>query len=251
MAELATTMNRPPYRQAAEPFAQSQPPVNVGDVERWLSIIGGGILALYGLRRSLGNLVLITGGGALIYRGLTGHCVVYKALHLSTTSADTGPGITLEAAITVHKPAAQVYRFWRHLENHPRFIAHLESVVSAGDKRSHWIAQAPMQLPIEWDAEIVEERENALLSWRSLPGADVDHAGTVRFRELPNGRGTEVRLRLTYAPPGGQVGQAVARLFKSLTAQQLQEDLRRCKQIIEAGEAPTVANQPVGQSVSA
>ena len=250
MAELAATMNRPPYGQASERFAQSQPPVNVGDVERWLSVIGGGMLALYGLRRSLGNLVLIAGGGALIYRGLTGRCAVYEALHLSTTSADTGPGITLEDAITVHKPAAQVYRFWRHLENHPRFVAHLESVVSTGDKRSHWVAKAPMQLPIEWDSEIVEERENALLSWRSMPGADVDHAGTVRFREMPNGRGTEVRLRLAYAPPGGQAGLAVARLFKSLTAQQLQEDLRRFKQIIEAGEAPTVADQPVGQNVS-
>jgi uncharacterized membrane protein len=209
------------------------------------------MLALYGLRRSLGNLALIAGGSALVYRGLTGWCAVYEALQLSTTSADTGPGITLEAAITVHKPAAEVYRFWRHVENHPRFVTHLQSVVSTGGKRSHWVAKAPMQQTIAWDAEIVEERQNALLAWRSMPGADVDHAGTVRFRELPNGRGTEVRLRLVYAPPGGQVGRAVAHLFKGLTAQQLQEDLRRCKQIIEAGEMPTVANQPVGQSVSA
>jgi uncharacterized membrane protein len=243
-------MNRPPYRQAAEPFAQSQPPVNVGNVERWLSIIGGGVLALYGLRRSLGNLALIAGGGALIYRGLTGHCAVYEALQLSTTSADKGPGITLEAAITVHKPAADVYRFWRHLENHPRFISHLKSVVSIGDTRSRWVAKTPMQQPIVWDAEIVEERENALLSWRSMPGADIENAGTVRFREMPNGRGTEVRLRLEYSPPGGRAGWVGARLFKSLTAQQLQEDLRRCKQIIEAGEAPTVADQPAGQNIS-
>jgi uncharacterized membrane protein len=208
------------------------------------------MLALYGLRRSLGPLALLAGGGALIYRGLTGHCAVYEALQLSTASADTGPGIHLEAAITVHKPAADVYHFWRRLENHPRFVTHLTSVVSTGDKRSHWVAKTPLQQPIEWDAEIVEERQNALLSWRSLPGADIDNAGTVRFREMPNGRGTEVRLRLEYSPPGGQAGRAVARLFKSLTAQQLQEDLRRFKQLVEAGEAPTVADQPVGQSVS-
>jgi uncharacterized membrane protein len=209
------------------------------------------MLALYGLRRSLGPLALLAGGGALIYRGLTGHCAVYNALQLSTTSDATGPDRSLEAALTVHKPAADVYRFWRRLENHPRFATHLESVVSTGEKRSHWVAQTPMQQSIEWDAEIIEERENALLSWRSLPGADIENAGTVRFRELPNGRGTEVRLRLQYSPPAGRAGRAAARLFKSLTAQQLQEDLRRCKQIIEAGEAPTVANQPAGQRVFA
>jgi uncharacterized membrane protein len=208
------------------------------------------MLALYGLRRSLGPLALIAGGGALIYRGLTGHCAVYEALQLSTMSDDTGPGISLEAALTVHKPAAEVYRFWRHLENHPRFVTHLKSVVSTGEKRSHWVAKAPMQQPIEWDAEIVEERENALLSWHSMPGADIEHAGTVHFREMPNGRGTEVRLRLKYSPPGGRAGRAVAQLCKSLTAQQLQEDLRRFKQLVEAGEAPTVADQPVGQSIS-
>lgn len=223
--------------------------VNVGDLERVLSLLAGGALALYGLRRSLGHLALIAGGGALIYRGLTGYCAAYKALGVSTTSPHAGPGVVLDAAVTVNKPAADVYRFWRHLENHPLFVQHLQSVVSTGERQSHWVAQAPMQTPIAWDAEIVEERENAVLSWRSLPGADVDHQGTVRFRELPNGRGTEVRVRLEYAPPGGIAGMTLARLFKTLTVRQLQEDLRRCKQIIEAGELPTTADQPSGRRV--
>jgi uncharacterized membrane protein len=248
MAEHATTVTRSPYEHATELHtpAGSQ---NVGDYERLLSLIGGGTLALYGLRRSLGYLALIAGGGFLIYRGLTGRCAVYEAFGISTVTQNTGPGVTLEATITVNKPAADVYRFWRRLENHPQFVAHLESVVSTGNKHSHWVAKAPMQMPIEWDAEIIEERENALLSWRSLPGADVDNAGTVRFRELPNGRGTEVRLRLDYSPPGGIAGMALARLFKTLTEQQLKEDLRHFKQIIEAGEIPTVADQPSGRSV--
>ena len=250
MAEHATTVTRPPYEHATEPHTPAAPRVNVGDFERLLSLIGGGTLALYGLRRSLGYLALIAGGGALIYRGLTGRCAVYEACGISTVNQDPGPGVTLEATVTVNKPAADVYRFWRRLENHPRFVAHLESVVSTGNKRSHWVAKAPMQMPIEWDAEIIEERENALLSWRSLPGADVDNAGTVRFRELPNSRGTEVRLRLDYSPPGGMAGVTLARLFKALTERQLKEDLRRFKQIIEAGEMPTVADQPSGHSVS-
>jgi uncharacterized membrane protein len=220
-------------------------PRNVGELERGLSLIGGGALVLYGLRRSLGNLALMLGGGALIYRGLTGYCAAYQALGVNTAHRDTGHGVALGATITVNKPAAEVYRFWRHLENHPRFMQHLESVVTTNGKRSHWVAKAPLPAPIEWDADIVAERENAMLSWRSLPGADVENAGTVRFRELPNGRGTEVRVRLEYAPPGGVVGVAVANLFKTLTEQQLKEDLRRFKQIIETGETPTADHTKV------
>jgi len=230
--------------------ATQQYPRNVSDLERGLSLIGGTALVLYGLRRSFGNLALMLGGGALIYRGLTGHCAAYQALGVNTTHRDTGHGVALRATITVNKPAAEVYRFWRHLENHPRFMRHLESVASTNGKRSHWVAKAPLPAPIEWDADIVAERENALLSWRSLPGSDVDHAGTVRFRELPNGRGTEVRVRLEYAPPGGMVGVAVGNLFKTLTEQQLKEDLRRFKQIIETGETPTADYTKVAQGVS-
>jgi uncharacterized membrane protein len=188
------------------------------------------------------------GGSALIYRGLTGHCPVYKAIGVSTVGQESGPGVTLTATTTINKPAVEVYRFWRRLENHPRFMKHLETVVSTGNTHSHWVAKGPLHLPVKWDAEIVEERENALLSWRSLPGADVDHMRMVHFRELPSGRGTEVRLRLEYAPPGGMAGIALARLFKTLTAQQLQEDLRRCKQIIETGETPTTTHQPSGRN---
>ena len=236
MAQHATTLPEQQHTRAASH------PRNVSDLERGLSLIAGGALVLYGLRRSLGNLALMLGGGALIYRGLTGYCATYQALGVNTAYRDTGHGVALHATITVNKPASEVYQFWRHLENHPRFMRHLESVVSTSGKQSHWVAKTPLPGPIEWDANIVTERENALLSWRSLPGSDVDHAGTVRFRELPNGRGTEVRVRLEYAPPGGVVGVAVANLFKTLTEQQLKEDLRRFKQIIETGETPTTAD---------
>jgi len=218
--------------------------VNVGGFERVLSVLGGGALTLYGLRRSLTPLMLLLGGGALMYRGFTGHCPAYEAMGVHTVHQDPEHGVTLEATITVNKPAAEVYRFWRQVENHPRFMRHLESVVSTGEKRSHWVARGPLHLPLTWDAELVEEHANTLLSWRSLLAADVDNTSTVRFRELPNGRGTEVRFRLTYAPPGGVAGVALAKLFKTLTVQQLQEALRHFKYIIEAGEAPTIANQP-------
>jgi uncharacterized membrane protein len=245
MAQHATTLLEQQHTRTAR-YTR-----NVSDLERGLSLIGGAALVLCGLRRSLGNLALMLGGGVLIYRGLTGYCAAYQVLGVNTAHRDTGHGVTLRATITVNKPTAEVYQFWRHLENHPRFMQHLESVVSTNGTRSHWVAKAPLPAPIEWDADIVAERENALLSWRSLPGADMDNAGTVRFRELPNGRGTEVRVRLEYTPPSGIIGVAVAQLFKTLTEQQLKEDLRRFKQIIETGETPTTADYTkVSQGVS-
>jgi uncharacterized membrane protein len=210
-----------------------------------LSVIGGGALALYGLRRSLGSLALAIGGGVLVYRGLTGHCAIYENLGVNTVNHE-GAGVALETTVTINKPVAEVYRFYRTFENHPRFVTHLVSVRTTDNKRSHWMAKGPLQKTIEWDSEIVEERENALLSWRSLPGADVDHAGTVQFRELPGGRGTEVHMSLEYYPPGGVAGVALARLFNTITKQQLREDMRHFKQLLEAGEQPTIANQPVG-----
>jgi len=244
MSEHAATITRPSQTRATAYHMPADSQVNVGGFERVLSVIGGGALALYGLRRSLPHLMLLLGGGALVYRGLTGHCSAYQVMGVDTAHQDPDHGLTLAATITVNKPAAEVYRFWRDVENHPRFMKHLASVVSTGEKRSHWVARGPLHIPLTWDAELVEDRENTTLAWRSLPGADVDNTGTVHFRELPDGRGTEVRLRLAYAPPGGVAGVALAKLFKTLTVQQLQEALRHFKYIIEAGEAPTIANQP-------
>lgn len=244
MSEHAATSTRPPQTQAAEYHISTNSQVNVGDFERMLSVLGGGALALYGLRRSLGPLTLLLGGGVLLYRGLTGHCPAYEAMGVDTASQDLERGMTLEATITVNKPVAAVYHFWRQVENYPRFMRHLESVVSTGEKRSHWEARGPLHMSLPWDAELVEARENAVLSWRSLPGADVDHSMTVRFRELPHGRGTEVRLRLEYAPSGGVAGVALAKLCKTLSVRQLRAELRHFKHIIEASATPTTAHQP-------
>lgn len=244
MSEYAETSTRPPQARAAEHHVPAHQHVNVGDLERMLSLIGGGALLLYGLRRSLSHLMLMFGGGALMYRGLTGYCPAYQAIGVSTVHPDTTPGILLEATITVNKPAAEVYGFWHQVDNHPRWMQHLDAVISLGDKRARWTARGPLPMPITWDADLIEARPHTLLAWRSLPGEVVDYMGTVRLRELPDGRGTEVQLRLEYAPPGGVAGVALAQLFKTLTVRQLKEDLRRFKQIIETGETPTMAHQP-------
>ena len=146
--------------------------------------------------------------------------------------------VHVAAVTSIRRPVADVYDFWRNFENFPRFMQHLESVQVLDAERSRWRAAAPAGLRVEWDAEILGERPNESISWRSLPGADVSHRGAVRFVPAPAGRGTEVRVELEYVPPGGAAGRAIARLFGEAPEQQIRDDLRRLKQLLETGEIP-------------
>ncbi len=226
---------------------------NVSSTERWLSLTAGGALtalAASGRGPTLASALL---GAGLLYRGATGNCAVYQALGVSTsdstrprTAIAAGHGTKVEHAITVTKPAAEVYRFWRDLENLPRFMTHLIDVDTTTDGRSHWIAKGPFGTRFEWDAEIVTDTPNSVIAWRSLDGADVDTAGSVHFSELPHGRGTEVRVSLKYDPPGGKLGTALATLVGRSPEAQIKADMRRFRQIMEAGEIPTTSGQPHG-----
>jgi uncharacterized membrane protein len=142
-----------------------------------------------------------------------------------------------------------VYRFWRDFRNLPQIMTHLESVAVLDERRSHWTAQGPAGRLVEWDAETVEDRPNERISWRSLPGSDVANSGTVRFRAAPGDRGTEVHLEMNYAPPGGELGSLVARLFGQEPSQQVQADLRKLKQVLETGEVTRSAATVVGTHV--
>lgn len=154
---------------------------------------------------------------------------------VANAGADKGI-IHTKRSVTVRQPLETVYAFWRDFENLPRFMRHLESVTVTGARRSHWVAKAPAGKSVEWDAETLEERENELISWRSVPGSDVYNAGTVRFQAAPGGRGTEVRVELEYDPPFGKLGSKVAMLFREEPGQQVQDDLRHLKQVLEIGE---------------
>ncbi len=237
--------------------------VNVGQIERWASALGGGALALYGITRgSLGGIALALVGAALVQRGATGHCNLYSAMNYST-AGDAGlrnsdnvsvagdRGTKVEKSVTVDRPAAELYRFWRNFENLPRFMNHLESVHVTGERRSHWVAKAPAGTTVEWDAEIYNEKEGELIAWRTLEGSQVASAGSVRFEEAAGGRGTTVRVVMKYDPPGGALGAAVARLFGENPEQQISEDLRRFKQLMETGEPITTEGQSSGRGASA
>jgi len=228
--------------QRARPERRAQQ--YVGKAERVGSVIVGVALATFGLqRRSLAGLVLAGIGGALAYRGISGRFPRYAALGVSTakprgpvTAVPAGRGVRVEKTITINKPPEELFRFWRNLEKLPQIMRHLESVRDRGDGHSRWVAKGPLGVRGAWDAVIHNERANELIAWRSVAGSDVDTAGSVHFTPAPGGRGTEVRVNLKYDPPAGKVGIAVAKLFGTKPGQEIEEDLRRFKQVMEAGE---------------
>ncbi len=144
--------------------------------------------------------------------------------------------VQVEQVVTVNRSIAEVYGFWRDFANFPRFMAHLERVEVLDSRRSRWTATAPVGMTVGWDAEIVHDRDGEWLAWRSLPGSQVENSGSVRFAPAPGARGTEVRVQLEYVPPGGRIGRLVATLFGEEPRQQVREDLRRFKQLMETGE---------------
>ena len=227
--------------------------INLSDTERFASALSGALLAWYGIaQRSKSGAMIAAAGGALIVRGATGFCPGYAAAGIDTSRSDTksalagSRGTPVETAVTIAKPHDEMYRFWRNLENLPKFMPHLVSVKDLGENRSHWVAKAPGGRTVEWDAEIINDDVNELIGWRTLEGADVVSAGSVRFK--PNGHDeTTVNVHLQYEPPAGKVGATLAWLLGHEPSQTIREDLRRFKALMETGEVPTTEGQPRGQ----
>ncbi|MHC5614619.1 MAG: SRPBCC family protein [Nostoc sp.] len=213
------------------------------EVERWSSLIGGGAMVLMGLKQgSLRGVLTALAGGGLIYQGATKQSTIEQA----QSAIGINQPIKVEKTVTINKPADELYRYWHNFENLPTFMKHLKSVKVYDQKRSHWIANAPLGNSVEWDAEILEDRENEFISWASVEGADVDNSGFVRFQKAPGDRGTEVKIVLEYNPPGGILGATVAKLFGEEPEQQIGDELRRFKMLMEAGEIATTEGQSRG-----
>jgi uncharacterized membrane protein len=225
----------------------------VAELERWGSVASGAVAIAYGLSgRSRSRTLWSAAGTALVYRGLTGHCPVYSSLGVSTangneTRAALGGdgGIHVHESVRLEKPVDEVYRFWRRFENLPRFMTNLERVDDLGNGRSHWVAKGPAGINVEWDAEIINEVENKVIGWRSTPGGDVVTAGSVTFEPARAGRSTQVTVNLQYAAPAGPLGAWIATLFGREPSQTIREDLRRFKQLLEAGEVARATSRDV------
>ncbi|MEH2061328.1 MAG: SRPBCC family protein [Nostoc sp.] len=214
------------------------------EVERWASLISGGAMVLMGLKQgSLRGVLTALAGGGLIYQGATKQSTIQQAQE----AIGINQPIKVEKTVTINKSAEELYRFWHNFENLPTFMKHLKSVKVYNEKRSHWIANAPLGNSVEWDAEILEDRENEFISWASVEGADVDNSGFVRFQKAPRDAGTEVKIVLEYNPPGGALGATVAKLFGEEPEQQIGDELRRFKMLMETGEIATTEGQPSGR----
>lgn len=153
---------------------------------------------------------------------------------------------TVRAAVTVRKPAEQVYRFWRDLENLPSFMHHLKSVTVEADGRTRWVANAPAGQSVQWDAQITDDEPGERIAWQSAPGSSIENGGSVEFKAAPGGRGTEVRVTMSYRLPGGALGKAVGTLFGESADQQINDDLRRFKQLLETGQVMRSDGSPEG-----
>ena len=141
--------------------------------------------------------------------------------------------------ITVNRPRAEVYAFWRDFKNLERFMENIERVDIDDDRRSHWVVSAPAGKTVEWDSRITEDQPDRLIAWESLDGADIKNTGRIEFRDAPPGRGTEVTATIVYDPPGGDLGKLIAKLFQKEPKVQARRDLRRFKQLMETGEIST------------
>jgi uncharacterized membrane protein len=151
-------------------------------------------------------------------------------------SSSANRGIHAKGTCIINLPPEEVYNFWRDFQNLPRFMRHVDAVVDHGDGRSHWKVKGPAGMEVEWDATIIADVPGEVITWRSLEGSDVDHAGAVRFERATGGRGTIVKVNIEYNPVGGVLGATVAKLFGEEPEQQLDDDLRRFKQVLEVGE---------------
>jgi uncharacterized membrane protein len=221
--------------------------INVPSNERIGSIAAGAtLIGLAIWKRSWPTLLLGLGGAALMHRGVTGHCNVYEKLGINSRQLNTeagvpgNKGIKVSEQVTIERSAGEIYRFWRNLENLARFMQHVESVEEIDNLRSRWVVTGPAGTRLEWMATIVSDHENESISWESLPGAEVQNAGSVRFEQVTDNT-TNVRVTLQYQPPGGVVGAAVAKLFGEAPDQQLRDDLQSLKRVLEQNAEPVIS----------
>jgi uncharacterized membrane protein len=228
---------------------------DMGKTERLVSGLAGVALLALTLRKKRLRPVLFPIATGLLAKAFTGQKGKRAGGRLErqndrlspVASVGRGQGIKVEESITINRPVIEVYRFWRNFENLPRFMDHLESVTVIDETRSHWVAKGPVGTRIEWDAVIHNELDDELIAWRSLPGSEVSNAGSVHFTPTADATGTEVRVVLSYEPPAGKLGAAVARLLGEEPSKQVAEDLRRFKQVMDLGDVVSSSKSRAGR----
>lgn len=241
-------------------FGVNSPAVNVGERERVASVAGGvALMSVAVFKRGPLSIPALFSGLVLLLRGLTGICPAYKTLGISTAedtdyrrsenvSVPAETGIHVVRAVTINRPAEDLYNFWRNPANLPSVMKYVDSVEYISPERAHWTINLPAGAKSEFDAEVYTDVPNEVISWRSLPGSQIANAGSIRFKPAPEGRGTEVTLTIEFVPPGGPLGQAVMKMFNDAPSQYIGQYLRDFKMIMETGEQATTQGQTSGRA---
>ena len=234
-----------PFRdlRGVETRPESKPLANVGTPERIGSAIAGLLLFAGGVkcRGLLGGILTIL-GAFMVHRGLTGRCEGYRRLGIDTAGnldrrgVPEDIGVKVDKSIEIRRSPMELYHFWHQLTNLPEIMPHVVSI-TVQDSRSHWVVAGPAGRQVEWDAEFINEKPGELIAWQSLPGSDVQSAGSVRFEPIDDGQSTRVRVVLEYLPPGGKAGAFLARLLGAAPDEQLETDLQRFKERMESAPA--------------
>lgn len=220
------------------------------DPARGLPVAAGTLLLAFGLKeRGLLGCVAAVAGGALVTAGFWG---VTDEIEDESDAPRAGEAekqlaaaqgwksaAVVSRAVSINRPRAELYAFWRDFANLPRFMENVKSIEALDDTRSRWTVAAPAGQEVTWVAVVTEDRTGERIAWEAAPGSQIRNAGWVEFADGPDGRGTEVRAVIAYEPPAGQAGRVVAKLLQREPQVQARRDLRRFKQIMEAGEIAT------------
>lgn len=211
--------------------------INVGKVERAASVMAGVLLFSRGLKTRgwLGTSTALL-GIAFMRRGLTGFCYTYQALGINSAERGSNSGIRINDAITINRPRQEVYRFWRDVSNVSSAMQHVESAAPSAGNHSRWILKTDGEKSMEWDSELINDKPDEMIAWRSIAGAEVCNAGSVHFTDAAGGRGTEVRIELWYRPYP----------FLADPSSWIHQALTRIKALLEARVLPETEGQPAG-----
>ncbi|MDP5199061.1 SRPBCC family protein [Flavobacterium sp. DG2-3] len=216
--------------QASKPFLKN----NVSTLERVLMVTSGAYLLYNALSKENKSITQAGAGGAMLLRGISGYCPVYDAAdHLMN---DKSSNVNIRVTSVIDKPVGEVYDFWRNLENLPKFMNHLDSVRTISSTISEWTAKGPAGIgKVSWNAEIVRDEKNQLLSWNSIEESSIKNAGKVVFKS--KGRATEIDVTISYHAPLGIAGESAAKLLNPYFEKMVKDDISNLKVYLETGQA--------------
>jgi len=222
------------FEPRATKLYESSNIINVGKAGRIVSLAAGAFLysiSAKGKQNILKKAVRY-GGIYFLYRGISGNCPVSAFLKQEEYQRHA-PAVNIRTCFIVRAPRRLAYQSWRNLEGLPRFLKHVKRIKEFDELHSRWVLKTPGGVPqVEWNAEIIDQEEGRELSWRSLPGSKIETAGKIHFADTM--AGTEVNVTISYRPPAGYIGSAIASLVNPSLKRMVEQDLSNFKRYIEA-----------------